>query len=85
MCSPSCSGTLSVDQGDLKLIESASVSQVLGLKACATFMWLEDYSLVAEAAVFHWFYKHCASTLYVICMRILMDDIMVARQKLQGK
>jgi hypothetical protein len=37
LCSPDCPGTHSVDQAGLKLRNpSASASQVLGLKACAT-------------------------------------------------
>jgi hypothetical protein len=37
LCSPGCPGTHSVDQAGLELRNlPASVSQVLGLKACAT-------------------------------------------------
>ncbi|EDL12147.1 mCG145184, partial [Mus musculus] len=37
LCSPGCPGTHSVDQAGLELRNSsASASQVLGLKACAT-------------------------------------------------
>jgi hypothetical protein len=37
LCSPGCPGTHFVDQAGLELRNpSASVSQVLGLKACAT-------------------------------------------------
>jgi hypothetical protein len=37
LCSPGCTGTHSVDQAGLELRDPpASVSQVLGLKACAT-------------------------------------------------
>jgi hypothetical protein len=40
-----CPGTHSVDQAGLKLRNSpASVSQMLGLKACATTAWLQDQS-----------------------------------------
>jgi hypothetical protein len=39
VCSPGCPGTHSVDQAGLELINlSASASQVLGLKACATII-----------------------------------------------
>jgi hypothetical protein len=41
LCSPGCPGTHSVDQAGLKLRNpTASASQVLGLKACATTAWL---------------------------------------------
>ena len=42
LCSSDCPRTCSVDQADLKLSDlpaSASASQVLGLKACATTAW----------------------------------------------
>jgi hypothetical protein len=41
LCNPGCPGTHSVDQAGLKLRNpSASASQVMGLKACATTAWL---------------------------------------------
>jgi hypothetical protein len=41
LCSPGCPGTHSVDQAGLQLRNpSASASQLLGLKACATTAWL---------------------------------------------
>jgi hypothetical protein len=41
LCSPGCPGTHSVDQAGLQLRNPpVSASQVLGLKACATTVWL---------------------------------------------
>jgi hypothetical protein len=41
LCNPGCHGTHFVDQAGLKLRNPpASASQVLGLKACATTVWL---------------------------------------------
>jgi hypothetical protein len=52
LCSPGCHGTHSVDQAGLKLRNPpASVSQVLGLKACATtaqFQLLFHLSLLQQ-------------------------------------
>ncbi|CAH6777520.1 Gm4707 [Phodopus roborovskii] len=40
VCSPGCPGTHSVDQAGLELREpTASASQLLGLKVCATAIW----------------------------------------------
>jgi hypothetical protein len=42
LCSPGCPGTHSVGQAGLELRNPASASQVLGLKACATTVQLND-------------------------------------------
>jgi hypothetical protein len=46
LCIPGSPGTHSVDQAGLELRNSpASASQVLGLKACATNTWQQDFAL----------------------------------------
>jgi hypothetical protein len=67
--SPGCPGTHSVDQADLKLKDlSASASQVLGLKACATTAW-HGAPFLTEFSFGMWPLRACLLTLFLYMHR----------------
>jgi hypothetical protein len=54
LCSPDCPGTHFVDQAVLELRNPpASVSRVLGLKACATTAWLDFFNYMKNSRTKH--------------------------------
>ena len=58
LCSPGCPGTHSVDQAGLKLRNPpASVSQVLGLKACTINSLLPSFCLFVFDELLHYLYN----------------------------
>jgi hypothetical protein len=69
LCSPGYSGTHFVDQAGLELRNppaSASASQVLGLKACATTPSVHLLVLIKPNSIFHWLTLTC-SGVWCVC------------------